>query len=610
MRHRPAAAALLVVACAAVGPAADDVRHWPLREINFPVPVERLQNGSQKPTKLRFHVRPDGQAWREAAASAPDALELIDREANKRGFRYTSPADGAYDFCLQVEYANGDKQPKDADLSPQYRVVFDTKPPVIDISRLGATGVDWKVSDENIRPDSVQIQARWVGESTFVAVNPKGFRPNLRDTYTWTDLKPGEQVDIRVMAIDKANNTHHSQVVRLPGTGSGGERLGGGGGGVTGPLVGEGGGAGSGGAADRAPSIEYSASKVLTITSKVEKVTRSGVSKSHLWVRTESTDWKKDREQPEAITSDQKDKKPTITWTHQVAADGRYGFIVIPENGAGGRDSDPLRADPAQFLIEVDTTPPKVLDVAAAARPGPNGPRVDITWKATDKNLPAEPVRIEYAETATAPTWTPVHPGTLPNSGRYSWDVPDDLKLWKFFIRVTATDLARLPGSAVTAQEVKVDLETPKAVIEKVTGGNGKGGSSALPGADADVRPTLGTTPPAPLPPPIYAPTPTPPVTKPTTPPVVKPPAGSPAPSGPVPATPPPALPKPPELPPEIGGRNPQGGPPTPVLPPPDTKKPGEGPSAGQVPLPGMPAPTLPGIPPVPVGVPVPGVGS
>ena len=538
--------------------AQEDTRYWPLREINFPVPVDRLPAGASKPAKLRFSVRPEGGQWREAESRAPDNLDLIDRSADRRGFRYTSPADGSYDFCLQQEMGNGERVPRDGELTPQYKVIFDTKPPIVRVNRTAATTIEWDVSDENLLADGIQIEARWAGTPTFMPINPRGFRPKPRDTYTWVagpdrnDLHPGDKLDVRVVARDKANHSTSSEIVRLALEGGDAN------------SAPEPRGESTPRGADRNPGIEYSNSRDLKILSKVQQVTRSGITKSHLFVRTPETNWAKVKEQPEAIAPDAKD--PVINWKYSVERDGRYGFIVIPENGAGGRDPDPRDADPAQFLIEVDTVAPKVTEVAASSRSGPGGtPQVEITWRAEDANLEAYPIRIEYSETGDPNgKWISVNGdrGPLPNSGRFTWTVGDEVKPWKFFVRVSATDMAKQTGQGTTKEPVKVDLATPKATIETIAAANGARAQSPR---DNSVQPTAGSTPqPLPFRETTLAPKPD-----------ILPPSGK------IPDAPLPVLPSP------ASGTNREGGPALPPTPPIKVEKIADSP-------PGMVIPTLP----------------
>ena len=454
---------------------APDVRYWPLREINFPVPLDRYAREAVKPTRLHFHVYDRG-AWSEYAVKGINDLDLIDAESKKRGFRYASPGDGQYDFALQLEYANGDLSPRTADLTPQYRVIVDTRPPLVRAARTGRTGIQWEVVDENLAANGVRIEARWVRDSTnpdanfegakFVAVNPRGFTPKAVDQYTWTEMRPGDVLDFRIVARDKANQETATPPIRLPGDGNGPglevARPGSGFGGTSADAAGE---------RYGQPTKDFSNTRNLTITSKLQKVTRSGVTKSYLWVRDSSQKWVPAgpvKEKLETIVEDT--PSPKIVWQHAVEKDGLYGFIVIAENAAGKRDEDPRAGDPAQFLIEVDTAFPEAA-ITDARVSGTAEPRVEISWTARDNNFDGTPIQLEYAATPTAleGEWKPIHSARLPNTGKFTWFVTDP-KVWKFFLRIRAVDLAGNETKTPYGKVVIVDLDTPKATIEKIAG--------------------------------------------------------------------------------------------------------------------------------------------
>lgn len=490
----------LVLSCQAFAQDGD-VRHWPLREINFPIPLDRLNNQAQRPTKLRFFVN-DRSGWKKVDERTPNELELIDVEKQRRGFRYTSQVDGAYDFALQLEYADGTVQPREADLSPQYRIVFDTRPPLVRVARKGQSTIEWDVTDEYLAAtDGLTLEGRWVGEAKFIALKPRGFSPKARDSYSWNNLKPGEQLEVRIVARDKAGHETPSIPITVPGAGDGpGLQP------MTNPAPGntsfgqpnpDGYNAGYPGQ----PQLEYAKSWDLTISSTLHKVTRSGVDKAHLFMKEPNGNWTFVKVEPRRIEPTA--SKPQIEMKHIVKADGRYGFIVIPESGAGYKDDNPTPNQLPQYLIEVDTTKPvvEVLSVKPYGT-GTLGPRVEITWAARDKNLTSTPIRIEWADTLTGPIWNPVTAERLANTGRHVWEI-DNKDLWKFAIRITADDLALNEQSTIYKDLVKIDLETPKATIDKVKGGLGGPDSQSKYEAPPEPGPlpvSLPATTPAPTP--------------------------------------------------------------------------------------------------------------
>ena len=463
MRRGIGSLAAVVALLAEPAPAQDaaDAVYWPLRDINFPVPVDKLLATSPKPVKLRFYVAPNRGEWRQVAERTVDDLDVIDREKNRKGFKYTSPADGEYDFALQLVFADGGTQPRTGELAVQHRVVFDTRPPSVRVATVGTGGIEWAVEDENLKPGGVSVEVRWQGESRWTRVTPREFR--ARDSYTWNGLTPRDPLEVRIVAVDRGGLDGVSRIVTLPTSG--------GGSGLGADPVGRPGFSNTNDFA--APEKSYSSSKTLTINSKLTKVTRSGVRAAHLWMN-DKAGWKKVKS-VDALTITPNTPDPAVRIEYTVAKDGLYGFIVIPENGAGNKDADPRPDAPAQFLIEVDTEKPYVKVLAArVVGAGVRGPKVEIEWEAKDNNLWPEPIVLEYAENRAAADWKSVHPDRprLPNTGRFVWEV-EDKNLWKVTVRARALDMASLEGQDVYGKEIVIDLEVPKATIDKVQGSGG-----------------------------------------------------------------------------------------------------------------------------------------
>jgi hypothetical protein len=457
------AVTLLLLGCASAfaQTSTTDPLYWPLRDINFPVPLDKISAMQPKPSKLRFFVAADKGNWRAVSEKALNELELLDPDRNRRGFKYSSPMDGEYDFALQFVYSDGTADPREADLRPQFRVVFDTKPPVVKVAPLGTMGISWAVEDDNLRADAVTLEARWQGDRNWTPISNRALR--LRDSYTFRDLDRAKPMEVRVIGKDRGGLETVSRILTLPNA-------------VPGPGLPEGVDTGFGNPPYNEPgsgaaTIDYVNTQNLTIESRLARVTRSGVKQAQLWVNDGKAGWKLEKTQPVNITP--ADKDPMVKMPHKVPRDGRYGFIVIPINGAGGKQDDPRADDPAQFLIEVDTEKPFIKIKNIRVGPGgANGPRVEIEWDATDKNLWREPIVLEYNEDRTSDNWKAIHTGKLANTGRYVWEV-DDKNLWKFAVRASALDMASNRGEHVWEKEVLIDLETPKAIIEKVQGSGG-----------------------------------------------------------------------------------------------------------------------------------------
>jgi hypothetical protein len=488
---------------------AQEPKYWPLAKISFPVDVEKLNNQDPKPTKLRFYAAPSrGQFQLIAERSISELDELVDlnNKTSRRGFNYVARGDGLEEFALQFVYPNGDTVPATGNLAAQYRIVFDTRPPLVRISTPTATGVRWTIDDENLVSDSIKLEVKYSTQVDWFPVGTRAFSAN--DSYTWKDLPAGKVLEVRVSAKDKAGHEGRSSIVKLPTNSPGGGYSE-----VTPPKTSTGFGNPDDVANNSRPQIDYVNTNKLTVRSKLTKVTRSGVKEAILWVNDGKVGWKEDSRK--VVIIGPSDKDPTIEMPYTAPRDGLYGFIVLPVNGAGGKPEDPREGDSAQWLVEVDTLKPTVeIKNVKVGSGGLNGPRVEIEWLATDKNMMPEPITLEYATDPNAKEWLPIAV-KVSNSGKYVWEV-EDKQVWKFWVRATAVDKAGNSDRVTYKDPVHVDLEIPAAKIEKVNG-------SGPPGAVRNYTPPVGTPTSAPSPPVVLPKVEQPPLPKPllTTPPVI-----------------------------------------------------------------------------------------
>jgi hypothetical protein len=167
-------------------------------------------------------------------------------------------------------------------------------------------------------------------------------------------------------------------------------------------------------------------------------------------------------------------KEQTLALKYTADKQGTYGFYVIPESGAGEKADPPRKDDPPQVLVVVDTKAPYAKITAVNVRPGGvRGPIVEINWEVADQNLMPNSINLEYSIDKAAPVWKEIKNRTsnAPNSntGRFEWEVPDT-ELWKFHVRIRASDWAGNTGEHVYEKEVIVDLEKPAAAIGGVRG--------------------------------------------------------------------------------------------------------------------------------------------
>lgn len=483
---------LLVCGSAAVAQDRSAVKYWPQLEIGFPVP-QAVLDLKPKPVKLRLYSAPPNGNFTKIGERATNDLQPIPNRLP--GFQYTARGDGEEEFAVQLVFDDGTVSPTTEKLRADSRVIFDTRPPVVNVAASGQYGVEWNVQEENLETNGVRLECRWVnGDVNWFPVAKTRGNWTVRDSYTWAGLaRDNRTLEARVAAKDKAGHETFSRIVRLPATGGTGglqlddlnprPRSGDNGSLSATPRL------GSGGSTNDdfpgQPQIVYVNNTNLTVKSKLNTVTRSGVKVVHLWAKNmtanPNAEWKLVKSQTCDISYEQ--ANPSIEIPYAVTDDGRYGFIVIPESGAGKKDNDPRPNSLAQHLVEVDTKKPVVKVVNVTPTPGgATGTKVEIEWNADDRNLMPDPIVLEYADTKTAEKWTAISEQRLPNSRRYIWEVPEKTP-YKFYVRVRATDKATNTGDDIYAKEVIIDLDKPSATIEyvKPAGGSAPITSDRLP---------------------------------------------------------------------------------------------------------------------------------
>jgi hypothetical protein len=148
--------------------------------------------------------------------------------------------------------------------------------------------------------------------------------------------------------------------------------------------------------------------------------------------------------------------------------DVTYGFYLVVKSKAGLGKAPPKPGDLPQIRVEVDVTPPD----AELYSPQPDPARrntVVLSWKASDKNLAANPVSLEYATNKEGP-WESVGEHELPNTGRYTWQVPESMPP-SVYLRLTVRDTAGNKAVAVTGEPVLIDLSVPEITNIGLGGG-------------------------------------------------------------------------------------------------------------------------------------------
>ena len=149
----------------------------------------------------------------------------------------------------------------------------------------------------------------------------------------------------------------------------------------------------------------------------------------------------------------------TVTVTLPPKEGVTYGFCLVVKSKAGLGKPAPKSGDTPQVRVEVDTRPP----TASLYAPQPDPARHDglvLIWKAEDRNLAANPITLEWAAQRDG-RWELIGEPHLPNTGRYTWQVPDSIPP-KVYLRLTVRDTAGNSAVAQTPEPILIDLTVPE----------------------------------------------------------------------------------------------------------------------------------------------------
>jgi hypothetical protein len=416
-------ALLLGVVCAApgFGQAPRDGDIFYTRDLSFKIPFDPLPPESNI-VKVRLYYSIDGGlSWRPGAEARP----------NDRTFPFTADREGLYFFATQTVDTLG--RPFPADLrqaAPSLKVRIITSNPTIYLQQINpregcSLAVVWNIPEDVTDPNSLQADYRTVGSLTWTPL-PEVPRL-LNGSYHWNSTLPGP-LEFRLRVKDKVNHLGE-QTLLLQGPGS-----------------------------SRVPSrsndaglddVKYVNSLDLTFRYNVVEVGPSGVKEVEVWMTEDKETWTK-------VQTESNVKAPI---TYHALHEGRFGFRLVAVSGVGKAAGRPSRGSLPSFWVEVDTTPPFV-ELVNPPEVGGNfsARQVTIRWKASDKNLAPNPVKLLYARDRSGP-WTTIAENR-PAQGLHIWQVSNDLPA-KVFIRVEATDRAGNTGQAETPTEVVIDLSEP-----------------------------------------------------------------------------------------------------------------------------------------------------
>lgn len=125
--------------------------------------------------------------------------------------------------------------------------------------------------------------------------------------------------------------------------------------------------------------------------------------------------------------------------------EGTFGFAVRVRNGLGFADPPPQPGELPSIVVTVDQTPPvanfRQPEVVADGRG-----RIRLKWHVTDSHPSTDPVRLEYAMSASGP-WTPVF-DWHPDQGGYEMEIQPGMPSTVYY-RLLVRDAA---GNVTTVQ--------------------------------------------------------------------------------------------------------------------------------------------------------------
>jgi hypothetical protein len=194
-----------------------------------------------------------------------------------------------------------------------------------------------------------------------------------------------------------------------------------------------------------------------TLKYQIDKEGPSGISKVEIWMtRDDGQTW-------ERLCEDPDHKSPVDI---DLPGDGVYGLALVVCSGSGTCSPIPSRGDAPEYRIEVDTTKPSAQLTGVSPGAGTDAGTIIVTWSASDKNLKAEPIDLEYANRAEGP-WMPIAKG-IKNDGSYRWNAPRDMG-GEIYVRLSATDAAGNTATCVSQQPLVLDRSCPKGRILGLT---------------------------------------------------------------------------------------------------------------------------------------------
>jgi hypothetical protein len=431
---------------------AGDRPHYVPRS-NFRIPFN-IDANSAKVLEVQLFVSEDqGQTWQKAASAAPE----------QAGFHFRAERDGLYFFTVRTVDVTGKANPPTVQgVAPQIRVYVDTQLPLVSLHqapyRNGMVGVEWEIREENLDVNSLFLEYRTTNSADWIPLTVEGGRTGQR----YWNPGPVGNIEVRLKVRDLAKNEGEARLRINPNGGDGGSDSRQFGGNYGDPDAGRNMPPGSSRNEPR-----FVNSTRISLNYQITEEGPSGSSAVELWATRDGRTWDKIKEESS--------QKPPLPLVVDVKGEGIYGFTLLVRSGVGLSEREPRGGDAPQVWVEVDLQKPIVEYVDTKVDPGPDLGKLTIAWKATDKNMARDPIRLSYSKDPEGP-WTEIA-SSQPNTGAYVWRMQTSGIPYQFYVQVEAIDKAGNVGSRRTEKMVKVDLKKPKSVILDIGPANAGGAS-------------------------------------------------------------------------------------------------------------------------------------
>lgn len=495
---------VLLLAAGTTG--AEDVVHMNQRGFQIPIRIVPEKQGEVRELIL-YLSRDQGKTWEIYNRAVPTA----------KAFDFFAAGDGMLYFSVATIDQRGKQDPPDvyAPAVPKMKVNVDTTRPAVRVARAERVGeevqVDWEARDAH--PEWTSLKLEWrPAENPAAPWTPLGAQPGERGSLRFRPGTQGELV-VRLSLRDLAGNegveeksvagfaTHVDRnVSRASDTAaavgsppppspppSGGSALAP----TSAPPaarppeppsapIGSSGVPAAPATTSSAmptrgslPALQIVNKRQIKLGFDVSKVGPSGLGTVDVYVTTdEGATWEKSTADPAVslpVSPEASAQGPLRgSVTVQLPKDGvTYGFYLVVKSRAGLGKPPPAPGEVPHVRLECDTTQPSAELYAPQADPG-HGSSLVLSWKAEDRNLAQNPISLEWS--VDGRTWEYIGDAQLPNTGRYTWQVPGKIPP-KVHLKLTVRDTAGNVAVAQTSEPVLIDIQVPEV-----------GGVSVMPG--------------------------------------------------------------------------------------------------------------------------------